>query len=347
MNNKINIFPHFVLTKKKNLIETKILLNFIKNSEFFNITNKLESADIVICYYFNIIKTEKKMIIFDFSDSCNVFNNIELNNEKVIMVIKYNYFNIKYLNSEETNYQINNFLLYKLNKIYGNPYNNLIKKNTNTNYNNKVKLLFPGFHLFKRHLNDKYLSLTDRKIDVFYSGQTIYPVLTRKLRNIKNVFNKYILNINQVNEYNLITYHRNDMKNKLYKMKNKYDGKLNIYILDKKLAKEEYLKLLGNVKIFVSPFGYGECSLKDYESTLNGCLLIKPCDWLKSYPDIYQNSIKVKTDWSDLENVILETLDNIENKQKLVDNNYKLFKKYDFNKCSNELNKEIIESFKN
>jgi len=70
------------------------------------------------------------------------------------------------------------------------------------------------------------------------------------------------------------------------------------------LPYQHFLDVLKDTKFFVSPFGLGEFSGKDYESILSGAILVKP--WahkLQSYPNIYNGSFVIDTDidFSDLE----------------------------------------------
>jgi hypothetical protein len=61
-----------------------------------------------------------------------------------------------------------------------------------------------------------------------------------------------------------------------------------------------------DTKIFVSPFGLGEFSGKDYEGMLAGSLVVKPySDKLKSYPNIYNKrfALNVDVDFKGLEEV--------------------------------------------
>jgi hypothetical protein len=63
-----------------------------------------------------------------------------------------------------------------------------------------------------------------------------------------------------------------------------------------------------DTKVFISPYGLGEFSGKDYEAMLTGCLVVKP--WahkLWSYPNIYgsEYSLDVELDFSNLEAVMM------------------------------------------
>mmetsp|Transcript_28525 Transcript_28525/g.80474 ORF Transcript_28525/g.80474 Transcript_28525/m.80474 type:complete len:505 (+) Transcript_28525:450-1964(+) len=73
----------------------------------------------------------------------------------------------------------------------------------------------------------------------------------------------------------------------------------------------KFINLLQDTKIFVSPFGIGEFSGKDYEAILAGALLVKPfATKLRSFPNIYDHTylLETKMDFSDLEEVVMPIL---------------------------------------
>ncbi len=82
------------------------------------------------------------------------------------------------------------------------------------------------------------------------------------------------------------------------------------------LERRTYYDVLSGSKIFVSPYGYGEFSWKDYEALFCGCILIKPeCDYVRTYGfDIFDSSrhyVKCAPDLSDLRTVIEMVLDDL------------------------------------
>ena len=79
--------------------------------------------------------------------------------------------------------------------------------------------------------------------------------------------------------------------------------------LGRSMPVEAFHACLRDAKIFVSPYGYGEYSWKDYESIYSGCVLVKPaCDFVISHGfDIYSsgvNYVPCKPDFSDLPAVL-------------------------------------------
>mmetsp|Transcript_35565 Transcript_35565/g.89682 ORF Transcript_35565/g.89682 Transcript_35565/m.89682 type:complete len:484 (+) Transcript_35565:271-1722(+) len=78
---------------------------------------------------------------------------------------------------------------------------------------------------------------------------------------------------------------------------------LNVAVHTEGLAMQQYIALLRDTKVFVSPFGIGEFSGKDYEAILSGALLVKPhAERLKAYPNIYDQkyAVAVSANFSDL-----------------------------------------------
>ena len=86
--------------------------------------------------------------------------------------------------------------------------------------------------------------------------------------------------------------------------------------------------------MFVSPFGIGEFSGKDYEIIMAGAVLIKPmADHLEAYPNIYRSDIAIgtKVDFSDLETKcmhFLQSSEGINQAQKMVDRGRELLRVY-------------------
>lgn len=80
------------------------------------------------------------------------------------------------------------------------------------------------------------------------------------------------------------------------------------------IPRDQYLKELSEVFVTLSPFGYGEVCLRDFEAILNGSLLIKPdMSHMKSFPNIYipdETYIPVKWDGSDLLDKVDDILSN-------------------------------------
>ncbi|KAK9809921.1 hypothetical protein WJX72_001756 [[Myrmecia] bisecta] len=74
----------------------------------------------------------------------------------------------------------------------------------------------------------------------------------------------------------------------------------------------DYLALLLDTKVFISPYGMGEWSYKDFEAIMCGCVLIKPLPKrITAYPNIYEEGcsvIGVNASFIDLEPAVLQAL---------------------------------------
>lgn len=83
-----------------------------------------------------------------------------------------------------------------------------------------------------------------------------------------------------------------------------------------KLSRRAYLRELGRAKLVVSPFGYGEITLKDFETFLSGGLLLKPdMRHMETWPDLFRTGetmITHRWDLEDLEAVIEDALTDYE-----------------------------------
>ena len=79
-----------------------------------------------------------------------------------------------------------------------------------------------------------------------------------------------------------------------------------------KLPRRKFLKEMASSKIVISPFGFGEITLKDFEVFLTGGLLLKPdMGHLDTWPDLFRaGETMICHDWdlTDLESVIDEAL---------------------------------------
>lgn len=92
--------------------------------------------------------------------------------------------------------------------------------------------------------------------------------------------------------------------------------KFKIILHSSPIPHNEYIELLKNSKIVISPWGWGEWCYRDYEAIYCGAILIKPdTSFVQSIPDLYQNYryyVPCKADFSDLEEKISYILANYE-----------------------------------
>ena len=77
------------------------------------------------------------------------------------------------------------------------------------------------------------------------------------------------------------------------------------YIITTKLSRFKYLNELSNSKYSISPFGWGELCPRDFETFINGAVLIKPdMETIDTWPNWYiPNKTYLSFDW-DLKNFI-------------------------------------------
>jgi len=89
-----------------------------------------------------------------------------------------------------------------------------------------------------------------------------------------------------------------------------------------KLNRRGYMKELRESKVILSPFGWGEITLKDFEVFLTGGMLLKPSlEHMKTWPNFYVDGVTYKSfDWdmSDLEEKIEWALENDEEREAIA-----------------------------
>jgi len=139
------------------------------------------------------------------------------------------------------------------------------------------------------------------------------------------------------NRFPSYDYQRNLVMNELEKLNN-YNA-----IVGGKVPFEEYMKEQENSKISVSPYGWGEICYRDFESILNGCLLLKPnMNHLATYPNFYTKETYVPFSWdcSDLLSTIESVKENYSDYMQIITNAQSLFKR------SQSDSKSFIEHFK-
>ena len=103
--------------------------------------------------------------------------------------------------------------------------------------------------------------------------------------------------------------HRQSAINQMQSLADKYN--LTIVTENKKKRYTSFVELLQNTKVFVSPFGLGEFSGKDYEAILAGAIVVKPlASKIESFPNIYEPPyvVEAKVDFSDLEEKVMPLL---------------------------------------
>jgi hypothetical protein len=94
------------------------------------------------------------------------------------------------------------------------------------------------------------------------------------------------------------------------------------------LAHSEFMKEMGDTKICLSPFGWGEVCYRDFEAFQMRTLLFKPdMSHLETFPNLYLNSTCISYDWeaTTLLEKSEEILNDIEKYQVIADAGHDLF----------------------
>ena len=177
--------------------------------------------------------------------------------------------------------------------------------------NKKVLCILNTSHLFINNYLKNVVPLKKRYYDIAFLGTINYGTNSESAK--------------------ILTNHRTELCKKLSGICEKH--KLN-YIVQPSISLKKYNKVLQQTKIFVSPYGWGEWSLKDYECICNGCHVIKPNIYYKSIPNYYENMDHYNDDLEKLEPLILDLLNpkNINDIQEKVNKNRELFVQYDDDK---------------
>ena len=174
---------------------------------------------------------------------------------------------------------------------------------------NKVVCLLNISELYKNKYQTEVLPLSKRKYDVVFMGTTQYDekITKHRLDVIKNIEEVCIKN------------------------------NLKYYTSNTPIKYSKYMNILNNTKIFISPYGWGEFSLKEYECICYGAHIVKPKIYFQYYPNYCENMDDFEIDFSNFESKILGILANLGEAQKKVDSNRKMFLDYCANKHCAEL----------
>ena len=180
---------------------------------------------------------------------------------------------------------------------------------------NKVVCLLNISELYKNKYQSEVLPLSERKYDVVFMGTTQYDekISKHRLDVVKNIEDVCIKN------------------------------NLQCYTSNTPIKYSKYMNILNNTKIFISPYGWGEFSLKEYECICYGAHIVKPKIYFQYYPNYCENMDDFEIDFSNFESKILGILANLGEAQKKVDSNRKMFLDYCAHKHCVELENIILE----
>ncbi|KAK9824233.1 hypothetical protein WJX72_008812 [[Myrmecia] bisecta] len=89
------------------------------------------------------------------------------------------------------------------------------------------------------------------------------------------------------------------------------------------MSQHDYLSFLLDLKVFVSPWGWGEWSHKDFEAVLCGCLVVKPAaSSYVVYPNLQEadvSVVNVRPDFADLQEKVGALLEDTAYAQQMAD----------------------------
>lgn len=126
-------------------------------------------------------------------------------------------------------------------------------------------------------------------------------------------------------ERNTVRFHRKKMDTVLEKM-----GHLKT-ALRGRVSVRRYKSEMSKSKIVVSPFGWGEIGVRDFEAYIYGAILIKPdMSHLETWPNLFipgETFVPVKWDFTDLEEVIKNLLSDSQRRLNLAINGQDAYKR--------------------
>lgn len=100
----------------------------------------------------------------------------------------------------------------------------------------------------------------------------------------------------------------------------------------RKLNRSQYFHEMRRSKIVLSPFGYGEITLKDFETFICGGTLLKPdMDFLETWPNFYQKNktyAAFSWDMDDIREVLRDLLKNTAIRQEIAQEGQNIYRTY-------------------
>ena len=131
--------------------------------------------------------------------------------------------------------------------------------------------------------------------------------------------------------------------------KHRKDSFLNKENSEIKVKRKDWLELLSCSKICICPWGYGEMCYRDYEAMYMGCVVVKPnTDFVETWPNIYKSNVtyvQCKENFSDLEDVCNNILQNYKDYAEMIENNKKILLNADFEKMEFDFLKSLKKMF--
>ncbi len=332
------------------IITNKYLLRDIgiKFKLFYNINYALTNCDYLLinAKFFGddwtfrpdyVIETlnklsQKKLKIFycDNYDSTSpikseVLPHVNVYLKNMILKDKELYKNRFYGGRIHTDYYYNYFNVKDKNEFFSTPI-------LNNDYINKIRVSWnyglANYGFIGRRIANLYDKISIKRL-LNWPQKFRNPHKTRK----NNVFCRISTNYNR----ETVAFHRKLLKKKLD----------DIYEFDR-VPIYKYIKEIKNSKLVISPFGWGEFSLRDFETFIEGGILLKPnMEHLETYPNFYipnQTFIPFNWDFSDLIEKLENTLENYSEKINIAEIAQK---KYLYYLNSTEAKHEFCNRFHN
>jgi len=166
-------------------------------------------------------------------------------------------------------------------------------------YNNKVKCVFNISNFYHRSFRKVVQPLSERKYDVVFLGKTTYDLKLTELKHriidrIHHLGEKYNLRVLATDSVSLL----------------------------------EYTRILTDSKVFVSSYGWGEFSTKEYDCINCGTHVVKSEIFFEACPNIYAHMDSFKLDLSDFDEVVLRCLRDLPGTQTKVNMARELVRTY-------------------
>ena len=124
---------------------------------------------------------------------------------------------------------------------------------------------------------------------------------------------------------------------------------LSNYVSNKKINRIRYFFELRKSKIVLSPFGWGEITLKDFETFLTSGLLVKPSmEHLETWPNFYlPNETYIPFSWNfeNFEKKILEIIENFSKYSDIAQKGYETYSYFLDNKSSHDFINKLKKIF--
>ena len=201
-------------------------------------------------------------------------------------------------------------------------------------------------------LTDEEISKLDLSWNIFFSNHNYLSIINYnlvKFFKINLIFNKFFyakpyrernnnffLKFSSKNYYPTIGWQRKKIL-EFFKIEN-----------SNKLNKINYFNLMKNSKYCISPFGWGEIAIRDFECFVNGCVLIKPdTSHLETWPNFYIPNltyIPFKWDLSDFREKIDYCKNNYLSAVNIASEAQKIYKSHT---CYINSGKIFVKKFKN